>query len=305
MAKSVLDIVGFVYRKLEGQYPTDRLYEAFLRAHREIYQNYLWPWTQTTANLQVNALYQTGTVSITDGTAALTGNGTLFNTGWKHKQISMGTNVDYPIASFTSSTVATLAQTVNLGYDVADAAFTIYQVLYPLPSDCEPGGIVCIVNPTIRYRLRNTSLFNIEGNILARGTYFNNLQSAWCDAGYDDTDKVYLVRVDPPPSTTTEYRIVYNKNTSDPSTLTATTSIPPTFDQILELLTEAQVKRPANDPTWKEANQLAYQTIHRLRQRIATQIDDSYSGYNLWSVPGANSIVDPSGLVITGPVSAP
>jgi hypothetical protein len=302
MAKSLLDIIGVVYRKMNGKYRTDQIYEAFMRGHRQVYQNYLWPWTQASYNIQIQPLYNSGTVSITDQTAALAGSGTTWLTSWLYKKLSIGANVDYPVLSFSGTGAATLAQTINLGYDITDGLYTIYQDTYSLPSDCEPGGIVCIVNPGLRYRLLNTSVYRIESNTIQRGVFFNNLQFQWCECGYDDTNKVFLIRLDPPPSTTTEYRMMYNKHTSDPSLLTDATAIPPTWDIILEHLTEAEVKRTNDDATWEVAYRLGYQAIQKLRQRIATQIDDAFAMYPMWS-QAQNSIVDPSGLVITGPVT--
>ena len=300
MAKSLLDIIGVVYRKMNGKYRTDQIYEAFMRGHQQVYQNYLWPWTQASANIQVQPLYTAGTVSITDQTAALVGVATSWQTTWKYKKISLGANVDHSILSFGSATTATLKQTVNLGYDISGGSYTIYQDTYALPADCEPGGIVCIVNPGLRYRLLNTSIYRIESNTMQNGVFFRNLQSQWCESGYDDVSKAFLIRLDPPPSSTTEYRMMYNRHTSDPALLADTTELPPTWDIILEHLTEAEVKRTNDDPSWEVAYRLAYQAIQKLRQRIATQIDDSFA---LYPAVGASSIVDPSGLVITGPVN--
>ena len=300
MPKSLLDIIGVVYRKLNGKYRTDQIYEAFMRGHQQVYQNYLWPWTQASANIQVKPIYQDGTISITDQTAAVVGSGTAWSPSWLYKKLSVGANVDYPVLSIGGLTNLTLAQTVNLGYNISGGTYTIYQDTYPLPADCEPGGIVCIVNPGLRYRLLNTSMYRIESSTIQRGVYFNNLQYQWCESGYDDIAKVFLIRLDPAPSTTTEYRMMYNRHTSDPSLLTDSTELPSSWDIILEHLTEAEVRRVSGDQGWKEPYQLGYQAIQKLRQRVATQIDDSFSLYPSWG--GTSSIVDPSGLVITGPV---
>lgn len=301
--RTVQQILGAVQRKTGAS--VSEIYEALTRVHRQIYAKFPWPWTLREGLLQLNASYSVGTVSILDGTSSLVGLGTTWDTSWLYKRVSFGSNTDYKVASFGTATTATLAQTINTGSDWSDAGYTIYQDTYALPTDCEPGGIICITNPMMRYRMRKIPPAKLEERSSSRGMTFNNIQSDWCDQGFDETTGAYLIRVDPPPSGTYEYKILYRCRVPDLSDMTTRSEIPETFDYALELLAEAELKRVKGDPTWIVAKQEGYQVIQSMRRTITTSLDDVYQ-MNSWPTIGDVSMMDmASGLMLAGPTGAP
>ena len=176
--------------------------------------------------------------------------------------------------------------------------------MYALPSDCEPADVVCIVNTGIRYRLLHIGRYTLEQRAISSGVLFTNYQDCWCDAGYDDTNHVYLIRVSPAPAAQIDYRIVYRKRPAQLSALTDTTELPETYDKCLELLTEAEVRRKSRLPGYQEAKQEGYQLLQNMRKRTATAIDDRFSQYSTWPPLSNVSMIDAgSGLVMSGPTS--
>jgi len=215
-------------------------------------------------------------------------------------------STDYQVSAFGSGTTATLAQVIDTGQNWSGVGYTIYQDVYPLPSDCEPSDVVAIVNTQIRYRLLHVGRYTLENRSIGNGFFTTNYQDSWCDAGYDDTNSVYLIRLSPPPAAACEYRIVYRRRVPDVTTTTAHTEIPETFDKCLELLTEAEVRRKHRLPGYQEAKQEGYQILQNLRKRVQTGIDDRFSQYTTWPPLSNVSMVDTgSGLVMAGPTSAP
>ncbi len=152
--RTVEEIAASVQRRVGGIAPRMEILDAIDNANKEIHGKYEWPWTRAESNIRVQGTYTTGTVSITDQTNAVTGTGTNWDTTWLYKRIYFGTNnVDYQIASVNSPTSLTLAQNINLGVNQTNVGYTIFQDTYPLPSDCEFGDILLVVNPIFRYKL--------------------------------------------------------------------------------------------------------------------------------------------------------
>jgi hypothetical protein len=303
-ARTVGMILGSVQRSTGGSVPISDIYEACLDSHRRIYANYPWPWTYKDANILVQPTYSTGTVTVNDGATAVASSGATWSVAWKYKKI-LFTGVDYQVASFPTTSTATLAQAINTGQNWTTVPYTIYQDVYALPTDCEPADVVEIVNVTIRYRLLHLGRYTLEQRAVATGFTTNNFQDSWCDAGYDDTNNVNLIRLSPVPSAVAEYRIVYRKKVPDITTVSSQTEIPETYDKCLELLTEAEVRRKHRLPGYQEAKQEGYQILQNLRRRVSTAVDDRFAQYATWPTFNNVSMIDyGTGLVIGGPTSA-
>jgi hypothetical protein len=298
--RTVNTVLGAVQRKTGASITT--IMDALRRQHRMLYAQYSWPWTYQDATLPVRGSYTTGTISITDGTANLVGTDTVWSTLWKYKRINIGSNVTYKVATFMTPTTATLTQVINTGQDWTDQNYTIFQDTYALPADCEPGDIICIVNPQVRYRLQHWPRLTAESRSVAIGVMFNNFQDVWTDAGYDEVANCYLIQFSPSCGSTTEYKIIYRRRMPDITDATSTSAIPETFDLLLEHMTEWEVRRLQGDQGWQAAKQEAYQILKGMRKRIATSLDDTYAVYSTWPTLGQSSFFDAStGLMLAGP----
>lgn len=96
-----------------------------------------WPFLWTLDWFQTTAEYTTGTVSITDGSAVITGTGTTWTAAMVGRKIRFeGSIANYTIKTFTSTTSITLDQTYQ-GTTDTDATYTIFKDEYLLRADVD------------------------------------------------------------------------------------------------------------------------------------------------------------------------
>lgn len=304
-ARTLQQMMATVQRRTGGKVSLGSIYEAINDAARRISRLYKWPWLVTESNIQVASSYTTGTINVNDQSTNVTGVGTLWSSMIGSNQLKtlyFGTNATYPISTIVGDTTMSLKQSINTGQNWTNATYTIYQDVYPLPADCEPGTEILIVNQRIRYRLLRLQKYALETRSVSIGVFFTNFQDSWCEAGYDDTTKQYLIKLSPPPSTVTEYKLFYRKVPADYTTLVSTCAIPPMFQDAICFMAEYIVKRQDQMPGWAEAKTEAFQTVQSLRQQIATAPQDIFSMYRSW--PASNT-ASPSmygaGLIISPP----
>ena len=106
--------------------------------------DYVFPWTERRAFITTHAPYSTGTLSVSAGSTALTGSGTLWNTANTYGQnnlrvgakitIAGGTDI-YRIATVTSDTAATLETKYVAAANASGAAYVSFDDEYALASD--------------------------------------------------------------------------------------------------------------------------------------------------------------------------
>jgi hypothetical protein len=105
--------------------------------YKQIANKYDWPWLYNTATIVTIAKYDTGTVTVTNGSTTVTGSGTTFTSGMVGRKFkATGFDEIYTISSFTSTTVIVLDNEYN-GTTDTEASYEIFQDLESLPSDCD------------------------------------------------------------------------------------------------------------------------------------------------------------------------
>jgi hypothetical protein len=299
-SRSVAQIIATVQRRTGGKISPGVIYEALSDANKRIHRLYKWPWLYNETLIQLQPSYSTGTISVTDGLTGLTGTGTNWNTNWKYKRVYFGSNTDYQISQFVSPTSAILNIAPSTGQNWVNVPYTIYQDTYAVPGDCEPGSHVAFVNPKIRYRLLKLARYALENRAVALGTLFSNFQDSYSDAGFDDANSAYLIRVSPPPSAQVEFKLIYRRRVLDINLLTQTMLVPESFDEALALMTEYLVKRPDGIAGWMEAKQEAYQIVKNMRQQVLTETNDVFQMYGSWPYADNTSMYG-NGVVINPP----
>lgn len=302
-SRQLNQIMATVQRRTGGKVSPGSIYEAINDSTRRINRLYKWPWLVAESNIQVQTNYTTGTINVNDLTNTVTGVGTAWTPeAGSNKTLYFGTNSTYPVQTISNGTTLTLKQSINTGQNWTGATYSLYQDTYPLPDDCEPGTEILIVNQRIRYRLLRLQKYALETRSVSIGVFFTNFQDSWCEAGYNDTTKKYLIKLSPPPSTVTEYKLFYRRTPPDFQTMADTCSIPPMFQDAICFMAEYLVKRHEQMAGWQEAKVEAYQIIQSMRQQIATAPQDIFSLYRSW--PASNT-ASPSmygaGLIISPP----
>ena len=303
-ARTLGTIAAAIQRHTDGEIPFGEIVEAINNANQEIHEKFEWPWTRAETYIEVQGTYTTGTISVADGSTAVTGAGTAWNTGWLYKRILIG-NTDYPIAAVTGANTLTLVQPINQGQSYVNVNYAIFQDTYPLPADCEFGTILVVVNPIFRVRLYYIPTYTLERQNIWIPGFFTNYQFGFCDAGQDDATHANLIRMTPPPSAVGEYRMIYRRRPPDLSTLAQQTMLPRSFDSVLEKYAEylARFNRKTPMPGWMEVKSEAYQLLQNMRRKVAGSMYDNfatYSGYPLTNAPSSSTYAN--GLFI-GPTS--
>lgn len=121
-------------------------------AFRQVAERRPWSWLQKQGQFILPALYNTGTVSLTQGSDTVTGTGTVFTTSMVGRQFRL-TNVT-PI--YTITDVDEVAQTLTLdlvwGADSAtDSGYEIYSAYVSPPSDF--NYLITVWDPRYNWQL--------------------------------------------------------------------------------------------------------------------------------------------------------
>lgn len=299
---TVRQMSAAIQRRCKGKIPFLEILDALDEKQKEIHGQYEWPWTKAEYNIPIQGTYNTGTVSITDGTRNVTLTGGTWDTSWKYKRMYLGTmNVDFLVESFPTSSTATLVDPVNFGENVTDGEYTIFQDIYPLPDDCET--ILLIVNPIFRYRLQYIPVYTLHWQNVYSRVFFSQFQTGFCDGAFNDAEQTRTIQFAPAPGAVAEYRLVYRRRPPTLSTLESIPLIPETYYRGLELLADYQVRFDNQLPGWMECKKEGYQIIQSLKRKYtAAPMYDTYSAY--WQYPFfVDSSVYAGGLFV-GPTHA-
>jgi hypothetical protein len=253
--------------------------------------NMAWPWNYAEANVLVPAPYSTGTVSTVDGTATVTGLGTLWSAyankyGWRMR--FGNNNLDYIVNSFNSDTSITLAQPLNLGSNLSASSYTLYQDTFFYPADYILGSDVGLYQPVIRTRIPKIPRSRFEAAMNAGLRSFStNITMFYCDQGTAvnpvDQTKYFAFRLAPPPSGAAELRLCYHSIANCFTVnLNGTTDLPDGFDDVIILvatskLYDAMMKPGSSGPV----KALAEGKLKLLRRQILTQTIDDVPDANI------------------------
>lgn len=107
-----------------------------------------WKFLRSYKELILAAPYSTGTVTVNNGSATVTGSGTTFDTSWKHRMFWIPSHpVNYLVASVDSTTQLTL-ESAWQGSNLAGQSYFVVQHRYPLDNQAYESGVIQFVNPS-------------------------------------------------------------------------------------------------------------------------------------------------------------
>src|SRR5271169_751675 len=270
--------------------------------------NMPWPWNYAESNVIVPSPFSTNldnsTISITDQTAAVTGNGSNWTSivgalGWRIR--FSNSNLDYIVASVNSATSITLAQNINLGTNQVAISYVLYQDTYNYPADYIMGSDVGLYQPIIRTRIQKIPRSRFEAVMNAGLRSFStNIQMYYCDQSNGPTG-LFRFRLGPPPSGPAELRLCYH-SIADTFTigvgsgLAIQTDLPDGFDDIITLVAASKLYDTLMMPgSSAPVKALAEGKIKLLKRAIAVQTIDDMSNPNI-EVP--DSSISQWGLTI-------
>lgn len=247
------------------------------QVHKDV-TNYPWPFNLTDTNVNVPASYTAGTISILDGTAAVTGAATTWDPTWTGYRMQFGSSgIDYLVSAVTGVGTLTLAQNVNLGADVVNSSYVLYKDTFEYPTDYLPGSDISLMHPTVRYRIAKIPRYRFEQYMNAgMRSFFTSIQQFYCDEGENPTTGAYRFRLGPPSSSVVTYRLTYHRTATDLTTASQKTMLPDGFDEIVTLGAASKLydiyKMPGESAA---AKALADGKLRLLRRQYTTAtIDD-------------------------------
>lgn len=244
--------------------PRLEIMQALNTAHLEIHGAYDWPWAYKEVNINVNPPYSTGTVSVALNSTAVTGVGTTWDVSWTNKRIRLANGQDWLVASIGGVGTLTLAQPYHGETALSGETYTIYQDVYQMPADFEPGKDLTVVSSGGRDRMRHVPRMSMETD----GT------SGYADYGRDSTGR-HLIRISPEPSGVDVLRLVYKARPADFSALTSTSWLPQSYQDILELMAESEVKRTHGVSGWEVPSAIAARKkLEMKRQVVSGPVDN-------------------------------
>lgn len=124
-----------------------RINDAYIHnAERHPWQHYLKRFT-----LQTEPQYNTGTISVTSGTASVALADGTWVTSWvtapSSRRMSIsGRGEPYDVTVIGTTTSATLADAI-IGDDVVDGPYSMYRDVYAMPADCANTRLSAIYDP--------------------------------------------------------------------------------------------------------------------------------------------------------------
>ena len=253
-----------------------------------------WEFLLSQAYINLNPPYTTGTISITDQTNLVTLTGGTWDVTWQYKTLYIGSsgNVPYLISGITSPTTAVLATPVDIGSNTVNSSYTIFQDIYPLPAAMSYGRELMILNTQYRRRLQKPQRYSLENRNVYTRSWFSNYQYMYSDAGYNFTNKRYLVKLFPIPSTANSLVILYYQQIPYLVNDTDTTVLPREFDQIIVWLATSYIKMRYGMQGWHEAKLEGVGRLRDMRKMAQTgPAYDLYATSRSWPY-AADSITD-------------
>lgn len=269
--------------------PHLEIMQALNTAHLEVHGAYDWPWAYKEINIPINPSYTTGTVSVNVGSTSVTGLGTGWSTGWTNKRIRLDNNSDWPVASVGGNTSLTLSQTYHGAANLSGASYVIYQDVFTMPSDFEPGKDLVLLQPDVRIRVKCIPRLALETQSVVLKSLFTNIAMGYSDQGRDSSGN-FLIRLIPPPTNTNVLRLVYKARPADFSSLSDYSWLPQTYQDILELMAESEVKRSHGISGWEVPAAIAARKKLEMKRQVISNPTDNSSDAFAGAVPNDSSI---------------
>jgi hypothetical protein len=114
------------------------LLDGFLNdRYQEVLQHLPWSGLVASGVLATVAAYDTGTVTVYQGSASVAGTGTSWSADHTGRRIRIGTDAEFYTFTYTSGTSGSLDRPYEGDSDAVDSSYRIFQNVYPLPADLD------------------------------------------------------------------------------------------------------------------------------------------------------------------------
>lgn len=211
--KTLSDIHTSIFEKAQLTQTNTEASNLVLRLINENYtdiaQLHRWRWLQSTNSTVVPTVYQTGTITVSNGAATVVGSGVSFTASMVNRKIHLDSENDtYLIASRVSATRIILDASYR-GTALSGAAFRIYQDSYKLATDCEELLDVYYY-PRGAFSLQPQPITNRQMiNMRSSSRFMAGKVKRWTH-GNQTTSGTRVLEIWPPADNTVDYRLRYD-----------------------------------------------------------------------------------------------
>ncbi len=197
--------------------PLDLLTDIINERYTQILDELNWERLDQESILPTTAIYETGTLAVTNGSDAVTGTLTVFTAGMTGRGIRISSGAEFYEFTYASATTATLDR-VYEGEDDTAASFKIFQSVYPLPVNLR--SVESIRSLSCQQGLEQVSRQWLNREIAGRPQY--GTPRYWSQF-MDDASDPPLPQIELYPIPTDAEGLPYSF-TADPSALSATST---------------------------------------------------------------------------------
>ena len=301
--RNFLQIVSEVYRHLQDFRERAEVWEvqqAVNDALLEICQFHNWNFLIDRYDIGLANAYSTGTVSVTNGSTLVLGQGTAWdNVNWFNKKILIsGSNTEKEIFTFIGTSSCNLRYPWNAPTQT-NVGYTIYQDEYPVPM--QSGRDIMVINPLLRYRLIKLDRYSAEDRTVFARFTFGIRPTHYSDGGTDQTSLVAVIggsqlasdlvgsqvatsptynwsrlKVWPPVSTQQDLILLYHKTPFSLLNDTDQTVLPNEFEEVLIHLALYRIRQKIGSPGWMDDHQYAMRMLLQMREKQTTQSSYDY-----------------------------
>lgn len=187
--------------------------------YRSITENNLWSFKIGESTFYTPAAYSTGTVTMTNSSAAVTGSGTTFTSAMVGRQLVVAGFV-FTISQYTSATAITIDKTWY-GDTVAGSTFSIVQA-YITPTPADFHSWISIIDPALGWRIR-TGHTSFELDLIDARRSSTGTPTLLASRSYNSSN-IATFELWPYSTSVKQYTYMYEKRLAD---LSASNDTPP------------------------------------------------------------------------------
>lgn len=207
-----------------------------------------WPWKglEVETSIETTAAYNTGTVSVTNGTNVITGVGTTWTLAMSGMQFRVSTDNAVYVFTYVSATSATLDRLYEDDTNAA-ASYWIYEDEYVLPAPSKT--LLSVVCPVTGAPLEDWTTQKIIDSMWPRESPGVPIAFAMAADTNENTPPVYhTLKLSPPPMFARGYPLRYQKATAGfNGTNTGAAPLPFVSDDVLLSGARADIKGELKD----------------------------------------------------------
>jgi hypothetical protein len=233
----------------------------------DVLDRYPWKGLEVETSVETTAAYNTGTVSVVNGSTALAGTGTVFTSSMTGMSFRVSTDNAVYVFTYVSATSGTLDRAYEDATNAA-ASYWIYEDEYVLPAPTKT--LLSVVCPVTGLPLEDWTTQKILDSIWPRMAPGIPIAFAMAADTNENTPPVYhTLKLSPPPQFARGYPLRYQKATAGfDGTNTLSAPLPFVSDDVLLCGCRADIKHKLKDPTGAETQEAKYEKAIRVMLKV-------------------------------------